>query len=53
MSAGPAARTASRSTAGLGALLFCAALGSASVLGFAPFYFWLVAGRSRSLRWPG
>ena len=42
MSAGPAARTASRLTAGLGALLFCAALGSASVLGFAPFYFWLV-----------
>lgn len=42
MSAGPAARTAFPLTAGLGALLLCAALGSASVLGFAPFYFWLV-----------
>jgi apolipoprotein N-acyltransferase len=42
MSAGTGARTASRFTAGLGALLFCGALGSACVLGFAPFYFWLV-----------
>ena len=43
MSAGPAARTPFPLAAGLGgALLLCAALGSASVLGFAPFYFWLV-----------
>ena len=42
MSAGPATRAALLPTAGLGALLLCALLGSASVLGFAPFYFWLV-----------
>jgi apolipoprotein N-acyltransferase len=42
MSAGMAARTPFPLAAGLGALLLCAALGSASVLGFAPFYFWLV-----------
>ncbi len=42
MSAVSAAPAAARVTAGLGALLLCAALGSASVLGFAPFYFWLI-----------
>ena len=42
MSAVPSAPAAVPLTAGLGALLLCAALGSAAVLGFAPFYFWLI-----------